>query len=74
MLPSLLVLVMELFTYIMHKSLSEGKYKIHYKCEDPAITHLYFTDELTTFLRGDLETTTAFNQNLQMFGVALLGS
>lgn len=67
MSPSLFVRVMELFTYIMHKSLRAGKYKLHYKWEDPIITYLSFADDLIAFMGGGAETMIVFKNNHRTF-------
>lgn len=51
----------------MYKSVHEGKYKLHYKCEDPIITHLFFMEDLIAFMGGDIGTLIVFKENMRVF-------
>lgn len=63
MSPYLFVLVMHLFTQFMRHSVKDGRFKLHYKCEDPENTP-FFADDLIAFMSGDRETTRSFMGNL----------
>lgn len=41
MWPYQFVHVMDLSTHVMKKSVRDGRFKLHYKCEDLEITHLF---------------------------------
>lgn len=51
----------------MHKSIRTGEFKLHYRCEDPLITHLFFIDDLIAFMGGDTGTMGVFMDNLKTF-------
>lgn len=55
---------MNLFTQIMHKSVREGQFKLHYRCEKSLITQLSFVDDLIAFMGGGTETTEVLSKNM----------
>nr|GEU28937.1 hypothetical protein [Tanacetum cinerariifolium] len=53
--PYIFTLVMEVFTLILQKQISEDvKFKYHWGCKDLQISHLCFADDLLVLCHGDL--------------------
>ncbi|GJV32920.1 RNA-directed DNA polymerase, eukaryota, reverse transcriptase zinc-binding domain protein [Tanacetum coccineum] len=66
--PYIFTLVMEVFTLILQKQISEDvKFKYHWGCKDLQISHLCFVDDLLVLCHGDLNSVKVVKRALDMF-------
>lgn len=65
--PYLFVLVMDLFTDIIRRAVNNGEIRLHYRCTEPVITHLFFTDDLIAFFNWDVESARGIKKVLLRF-------
>ncbi|KAJ9536622.1 hypothetical protein OSB04_un000171 [Centaurea solstitialis] len=66
--PYLFTIVMECFSIILKRCILEaGNFSFHQGCDDLAITHLCFADDLFVFTGGDLQSVEVLKRALDMF-------
>ncbi|KAJ9540805.1 hypothetical protein OSB04_027311 [Centaurea solstitialis] len=66
--PYLFTIVMECFSMILKRCILEaGNFSFHQGCDDLAITHLCFADDLFVFTGGDLQSVEVLKRALDMF-------
>ncbi|KAJ9560946.1 hypothetical protein OSB04_006106 [Centaurea solstitialis] len=66
--PCLFTIVMECFSMILKRCIMEAEsFSFHQGCDDLAITHLCFADDLFVFTGGDLASVEVLKRALDMF-------
>ncbi|GJX71997.1 RNA-directed DNA polymerase, eukaryota, reverse transcriptase zinc-binding domain protein [Tanacetum coccineum] len=66
--PYIFTLVMEVFTKIMQKKISESNdFKYHWGCKELKISHLCFADDLLVLCHGDLKSVEVVKSALDYF-------
>nr|GEU88868.1 probable glucan 1,3-beta-glucosidase A [Tanacetum cinerariifolium] len=66
--PYLFTLVMEVFNMIMIKNVNEAdKFKYHYGCSEPKLTHMCFANNLMVMCNGDTDSLRVVKKSLDEF-------
>jgi len=47
-------MVMEMLAQLLEQKVRDGSLSLHYRCNNPVVTHLCFADDLIAFMQVDL--------------------